>query len=178
MFKCLSKILICIIIFLGLGIFCKMDSSYKEIIKYSLYEDNISFSSFEEVYNKYLGGLFPLEGIVGSTTQAVFNEELVVSSSIPYYDGAMLEVGYNYLVPSLNDGVVVFVGEKEKYGNVVIIESSDNIKIWYGNVCNVNNVLYDHINKGDIVGESCDNYLYLLYNKDNEFLDYDELEIW
>ena len=114
----------------------------------------------------------------GNSTQAVFIEELVVSSSIPYYDGAMLEVGYNYLVPSLKDGVVVFVGEKERYGNVVIIESNEGVKIWYGNVCNVNNVLYDHINKGDIVGESCDNYLYLLYNKDNKFLDYEELENW
>lgn len=178
MFKYIIKILLCLIFFLGLGIFCKMDSNYKKIIKYSLYEDNISFSNFENIYNKYLGGVFPLEGMGGNSTQAVFNEELVVSSSIPYYDGAMLEVGYNYLVPSLKDGVIVFVGEKERYGNVVIIESNEGVKIWYGNVCNVNNVLYDHINKGDIVGESCDNYLYLLYNKDNKFLDYEELENW
>ena len=87
----------------------------------------------------------------------------------------MLEVGYNYLIPSLNDGVVVYVGKKEKYGNVFIIENTDGVNVWYGNVCNGNFVLYDHVNKGDIVGESCDNYIYLLYNKDNIFLDYEEL---
>lgn len=173
--KYLNKVLICISLFLVLGIVGKYNSNYKEIIKYRLYEDTISFSAIENIYNKYLGGIFPLEGIFGGTTKAVFNEELVYNSSIPYYDGAMFEVGYNYLVPSLGDGIVVYLGEKEKYGNVVIIEDSEGVNVWYGNVCNVNNVLYDHINKGDIVGESCDNYLYLLYNKDNEFLDYNEL---
>ena len=172
MIKYLSKCLICIVMFLVLGIVCKLNSGYKETIKYKLYEDNVSFSAFEKIYNKYLGGIFPIEGTFGENSQAVFNEDLVYNSSIPYYDGAMLEVGYNYLIPSLDDGIVVYIGEKEKYGNVVMIENSDEINVWYGNVCNVNVVLYDHINKGDIIGESCDNYLYLLYNKDNEFLDY------
>ena len=171
----LNKIMICIILFLILGIICKMDNNYKEMINYKLYQDNISFSVFENIYNKYLGGIFPLEGIGVNSRQAVFNEDLVYSSSIPYYDGAMLDVGYSYLIPSLSDGIVVYVGEKEKYGNVVIIEKSDGINIWYGNVCNSNFVLYDHVNRGDIIGESCDKYIYLLYNKDNIFLDYDEL---
>lgn len=173
--KYINKSLVCIIVFLGLGIICKLDNDYKELVNYKLYQDNVSFSQFEKIYNKYLGGIFPLEGMVGSGSQAVFNEDLVYTSSIPYFDGAMLEVGYNYLIPSLNDGVVVYVGKKEKYGNVFIIENTDGVNVWYGNVCNGNFVLYDHVNKGDIVGESCDNYIYLLYNKDNIFLDYEEL---
>ena len=43
---------------------------------------------------------------------------------------------------------------------------------WYGNICNTNMLIYDHVKKGDIIGEVCDNYLYLVYNKDNNFLDY------
>ena len=175
MIRYLSKCLVCLGLFLVLGIFCKYSSEYKELIKYKIYEDNVSFSVFEEVYNKYLGGVFPMEGYFGLKSEAVFNEELVMKDSIPYYDGLMINVGYNYLIPNMDEGVVVYIGEKEKYGNVVMIENSDGINIWYGNVCNSNVALYDHINKGDIIGESCDNYLYLLYNKDNEFLDYDEI---
>lgn len=174
MIRYLSKCLVCLGVFLVLGIFCKYSSEYKELIKYKIYEDNVSFAVFEDIYNRYLGGVFPIEGNFGLKSEAVFNEDLVYNSSIPYYDGAMLEVGYNYLIPSLDGGVVVYIGEKEKYGNVVMIENDDGINIWYGNVCSCNVVLYDHVNNGDIIGESCDNYLYLLYNKDNVFLDYND----
>lgn len=168
---------ICIILFLVVGIVCKSNSDYRERVKYRLYEDNISFGMFSDIYNKYLGGIFPIEGMFNMESSAVFNEELVIKSSIPYKDGAMLDVGYNYLIPSLGDGVVIYIGKKDGYGNVVIVENEDNINIWYGNVCNVNVMLYDYVKKGEIIGEVCDNYLYLLYNKDNEFWDYDDLGI-
>lgn len=172
--KIFLKGFICVIVFLLLGIFCKKNTDYRDIVKYRLYEDNISFLYFENIYNKYLGGIFPIEGIFDGGIRAVFNEELSFYSSIPYYDGLMLDVGNNYLIPSLEKGIVVYIGEKDKYGNVVIINGEDSIDIWYGNVCNVNVGLYDRVNKGDIVGESCDKYLYLLYNKDNVFLDCNE----
>ena len=85
--KYINKSLVCIIVFLGLGIICILDNDYKELVNYKLYQDNVSFSQFEKIYNKYLGGIFPLEGMVGSGSQAVFNEDLVYTSSIPYFDG-------------------------------------------------------------------------------------------
>lgn len=174
MTRLFNKILICIIFFLVLGIVCKQDNKYRELIKYKLYEDNFSFSVFESYYNKYLGDIIPIEGLFNDDIKTVFNEDLVYNSSIPYYDGVMLEVGYNYLIPNIDKGVVVYIGKKDKYGNVVIVENGDGVNIWYGNVCNTNVGLYDHLNNGDLIGESCDNYLYLLYNKDNVFIDYED----
>ena len=141
------------------------------MIKNRLYHDNIDFSMFSDIYNKYLGGVFPIENTFELKSTAVFNEKLVYNNSISYKDGVMLDVGYNYLVPSLAEGIIVYIGEKRDYGNVVIID--DGVKnIWYGNICNTNNLLYDHVKKGEIIGEVCDNYLYLVYNKDNKFLSY------
>ena len=61
--KKLTKYFICIIIFLLLGIISKQNIEYKEKIHQKLYEETISFTSFENLYNKYLGGIFPIENI-------------------------------------------------------------------------------------------------------------------
>lgn len=171
MIRFLNKIFFCIILFLVLGIVSKSNSDYRLVIRNKLYHDNINFIMFANIYNKYLGGLFPMDNIFDSKSLAVFNEKLIYNSSVSYKEGVKLDVCYNYLVPNLEDGVIIYIGEKKGYGNVVIIEG-DNKDIWYGNICNTNYLLYDHIKKGEIIGEVCGNYLYLLYNKDNKFLNY------
>jgi len=60
------------------------------------------------------------------------------------------------------------------YGKVIILETEDNINIWYGNVCNYTIKLYDHLSKGDIIGETCTNELYLVYKKEGKVLDYNK----
>ena len=168
----MKKILICIIIFLILGILCKKDNKYKEIINEELYKKSISFSKFENLYNKYLGGIFPIENLNTKNTVPVFNETLNYESITNYKEGAKLKVTNNYLIPNLESGIVTYIGEKENYNNVIIIETKDNINIWYGNVCNQPIKLYDHLNKGDIIGETCTNELYLVYKKNGKILNY------
>lgn len=170
----INKSLICIIIFLILGIISKKNIQYKQVIKNKLYEETISFTKFENFYNKYLGGIFPIENINPNNTISVFNEKLEYQNISTYLDGAKLEVDINYLVPNLEDGIVVYIGPKEKYGNVIIIETTKQINIWYGNICNYNLKLYDHLKKGDIIGETCNNELYLVYKKDGQILDYND----
>lgn len=172
--KTIIKSLICIIIFLILGIISKKNTQYKELIKNKLYEETISFTKFENLYNKYLGGIFPIENINQNTTAPVFSENLNYKSISKYQDGAKLEVDENYLIPNQENGIITYIGEKENYGKVIIIETEDNLNIWYGNVCNYNLKLYDHLNKGDIIGETCTNELYLVYKKDNQILDYNQ----
>jgi len=104
----------------------------------------------------------------------VFNEKLDYLNESVYYDGVRLEVINNYLVPVIKEGMVVYVGEKENYGNVVIVEGVDGVSIWYGNMNRVAVELYDYVNMGDYLGETLDNNLYLVYSKDNKFLDYRE----
>ena len=116
----------------------------------------------------------PLENITNSKVKKVFNEKLNYTKISPYQEGANLEVTKNYLVPNQESGVVVYVGEKENYGNTIIIEDLNNINTWYGNICNTPIKLYDYIEKGSYIGETCNEHLYLVYSKDNQFLNYEE----
>ena len=70
--------------------------------------------------------------------------------------------------------MVIFVGEKENYGNVVIIEGIDGIDIWYGNMETTTVKLYDYIEKNTYLGTTKENILYLIYQKDGKFLNYEE----
>ena len=70
--------------------------------------------------------------------------------------------------------MVVYLGEKENYGNVVIIEGIDGIDIWYGNMETISVKLYDYVEKSSYLGQTKDNNLYLAYSKDGKFLDYKE----
>lgn len=166
------KFLLCSCLFLLLGIICKLDNSYKIYLEKKIYKDYLDFSSVRLFYDKYMGGVFPIENSINKGVVSVFNEELNYKSLESYKDGASLEVDYNYLVPSINKGLVVYVGEKEGYGNVVIIEGDNNIDIWYGNLRNTVVSLYDFVSSGSYIGEVCDNKLYLVYTKKNNFLDY------
>ena len=41
-----------------------------------------------------------------------------------YLDGVKLKVSANYMVPVLESGIVIFMGEKDGYGNTVVIAVS------------------------------------------------------
>ena len=78
----------------------------------------------------------------------------------------------NNLIPLLKDGLVIYVGQKEEYGNTIIVSGSDGIDIWYSNMDNINIKLYDYLEKGTLLGES--NSLILVYKKDGEVLNYND----
>lgn len=166
------KNLVCIIVFLVLGIACKRNVDYRDYVYKKIYQENIDFSNMKVFYNKYLGGIFPLEDVFTVNSKMVFNEELVYHSVNDYEEGAVLEVNYNYLVPSTSKGIVVYIGEKNKYGNVVIVEGDDGVDIWYGNLSNTMVNIYDVVDNGTYLGEVSDNKMYIVYSKKNEFLDY------
>ena len=170
--KFIIKVLICINLFLILGIVSKSSIKYKEVINSKLYKENLSFVKFEKIYNKYLGDIFPIELVNNEKISAVFNEKLSYNMSEKYKDGVKLDVVENYLVPSQDNGIIVYIGKKDDYGNVIILENDDNINVWYGNICNYNVKLYDRVNKGDIIGEVCNNELYLVYKRNGQVLDY------
>lgn len=166
--------LLCFLLFLILAILAKNNNQYKEIIKKSLYQEQIEFSSIKKFYNKYLGGVFPLEFKFPKNTSYVFNEKITYHEAIPYQDGVKLTVTENYLVPSLENGIVVYIGEKEYYQKVIIIENDSGTDFWYGNLCNPIVRLYDQIKKGDYLGTSCDNSIYFLVTKKNKVLNYQD----
>lgn len=167
------RILIVIVVFLSLAIASKSNKQYKDIIIKNLYQEDISFVKIKNLYNKYLGGIIPLDK-VSPTLTPVFNEQLEYTDETEYYDGVKLEVSDKYLVPILEEGMVVYIGEKENYGNVIIIEGIDGIEIWYGFIETTAVKLYDYVEKYTYLGQTKDNYLFLAYKKDGNFLNYKE----
>ena len=169
----IKRSMLAIIIFLVLAIASKSSQNYKDIIVSNIYEKNFSFAKIKKIYQKYLGGIAPLDKAIDNAIP-VFDEKLTYDEISKYHDGAKLTVDNNYLVPTLNEGMVIFIGEKENYGNVIIIEGVDGIDIWYGNMDSTTVKLYDYIEKNKYLGTTKDNILYLVYQKDGVFLDYEE----
>lgn len=162
-----------IVIFLLLAIISKSNKEYKDIIVKNLYETNMSFAKIKNFYTKYLGGIIPLEKLEANTIP-VFKEELEYIEQSIYYDGVKLQVKDNYLVPIINEGMVVYIGKKDNYENVVIIEGLDGIEIWYGNLNKISVKLYDYVESGTYLGTVYNNKLYLVYSNNGKFLDYRE----
>ncbi|MBR5370426.1 MAG: M23 family metallopeptidase [Bacilli bacterium] len=165
--KALNKLLLSIIIFLIGMILVK--TKYKETIKTKFYEESLPFQKLKNTYNKYLGNIIEVE-----KTQEVFNETLSYTNISKYKDGVKLKVSNNYMVPILESGVVVFIGEKEDYKNTIIVEQTNGIDVFYGNIKGNNIKLYDYVEKGELLGETINNELYLVFQKDGAYLDYKE----
>jgi len=169
----ISKVLICCLIFMLLLIVVKIDEKYKDIIYKNVYEKNFSFAKANEIYTKYFGNLLPFENIVPED-EPVFSEKLVYSKANLYKDGVMLTVTDKYLVPVIETGIIVFIGEKDEYSKTIIVQQANGIDVWYGNV-NVSDVgLYDYVKKGQLLGEVIGKELYLVFQKNGDFLDYKE----
>ena len=166
--KALSKILLSIIIFLIGMILVKSNPKLKETIKTKVYEESLPFQKLKNTYKKYLGNVIEVE-----KTQEVFNETLSYNKASKYKDGVKLNVSNNYMVPILESGVVVFIGEKENYKNTIIVEQTNGIDVFYGNIKSNNIKLYDYVEKGELLGEA-NNELYLVFQKDGKYLDYKE----
>ena len=169
----LQRSMLALILLLLALILSKNNKNYKDMIISNIYEKNISFTKIKKLYNKYLGGITPLDKTINNVAP-VFNETLMYNTESKYHDGVKLEVDNNYLVPIITEGMIVFIGEKENYGNVVIIEGIDGINIWYGNIDKITKKLYDYVEKGSYLGTTKDNILYLAYQKDGQFLNYEE----
>lgn len=169
--KLIVQILICTILVLSTLITVKKSNKIKSLIKQNVYEKNINFASFNNLYKKYFGSNIPFSDKIFKEQQ-VFNEELKYYSYEEYKNGVKLTVDNNYLVPVLESGIVVFEGIKEDYGNIIIIQTTSGIDYWYGNIQNLNVKLYDYVEKGQLIGEASSNKIYLTFIKDGKYLDY------
>ena len=170
----LSKVCFCIILTLTILIMIKTNSKFKTDFYKNVYETNISFAQINEIYEKYAGSSIPFKDYFMDSTQSVFEETLKYQEAHKYLNGVKLIVDSQYLIPVLEEGLVIFIGEKEGYGNTVIIGQSNGIDVWYSNVLNPAVSLYDYVKKGSLVGNCNDNYFYLVFKKDGQVLNYEE----
>jgi len=167
----LSRFLIFVILTLITLIVLKSNPDIKKSFKEKVLSKNFSFAKINKIFKDKFGSPIPFSDKI--STEPVFSEKLDYKEASKYLDGVKLSVDKNYLIPSLKEGIVVFIGDKESYGNTVIIEGTDGVEIWYSNI-NSSIKLYDYIDKGTLVGEAKDNTIYLVFKKDDKILNYEK----
>ena len=85
----------------------KQKPEFKDFVKTKIFKDNISFAYINNLYNKYFGDILPSYDT--KDTEEVFNEKLEYKNYNQYLDGYKLEVSDSYLVPIIENGIVVFI---------------------------------------------------------------------
>lgn len=170
--KLITKFMIAIIFFLISIIFTNYSDKNLLLYKEYVFTESLPFTKIKGWYEDLFGEVLPTQ----DNSQTVFNGNLVYKDISEYYDGEKLLVSKNTLVNNITSGVVVFSGEKDNYGNTVIIQGIDGVDIWYGNLENVSVSLYDYIESNTVIGETKDEYLYLVIKKDNDFIKYEDYQ--
>lgn len=164
----INKVLMAVLLGIVSLIVMEYSPKFKTFMQEEVLGKNISFAFLGNLYNKYFGKVLPEDS---NKVAEVFNEKITFSSKEKYEDGDKLTVTNNYLVPVIQNGVVVFTGEKEGIGKVITIEGEDNSTITYGNIKNTNLKLYDYVNKGMFLGEVDGDTLYITILKNGETVD-------
>lgn len=105
---------------------------------------------------------------VNKVTNVFKNKETIpvikeVNTCSKYKDGIKCLNNGNVILKS--SGIVTFIGEKEGYNNTVIIQQSDGLYAWYGNI-NESVKLYDYLESGSVIGSSENEYYYVLLKDD------------
>lgn len=165
----ISKALLSIIFLLVSIILINKNENIKKFYEDKVFNDSMSFIKFNELYNKYFGSITSIY----PTEELVFNESIQYSNIDNYLNGKVLTVSNNYIVPSIGSGIIVYLGDKDNLGNTCIIQGVDGVDIWYSNIDTSNLTLYDYVSKGDMLGTTLSDKLYLTLEKNNEFIDYE-----
>ncbi len=170
-FKLLSHFLVCIIITLIGLIVLKSNADLRNFVYKNVFQSNLKFASINEFYEKYFGSSLPLSEKQSSLSM-VSSEKIEYSNLEKYKEGVKLKVSNNYTIPVIKSGIVIFAGVKEDYGNTVIVQTADDIEMWYSNLKDIKVNMYDYLKKGSIIGEADGKDLILVFTKDGKSLDY------
>lgn len=165
----ISRILLAIIFFLISVIYTNYSDKNLLLYKEYVLTESMPFVKIKSWYEDIFGEVLPHD----NTQMVGTSDELLISHIENYHDGEALSINTN-LLNAFSSGVVVFLGEKENYGNTIIIQGIDGYDIWYGNLDNISVKLYDYIEKDTLLGEVKDKKLYLVIKKNNEYIKYEE----
>lgn len=171
--KVFTRVLMGVIFVLISTIYIKWSDTNLKNYQKSVFETSISFTTINNWYEKYFGSVLPIN-IKQPKVETVGSTKNDFKEITKYQDGWQLKTTKGSGINTLNSGIVVFMGEKENYGNVTIIQGIDGVDIWYGNITNVNLSLYDYVDKNSLIGEAKEDNIYLVLTKDGNFLDYNE----
>ena len=161
------RVLLSIILFLTISIYVNFSDKNLLFFKKNLYDKSFNFSKINKIYNKYFGKVLP-----DADLKLVSKSKLTYKEVTPYKEGALLTEVDN--ISLFKSGIVVFIGEKENYGNTIIVQGMDGIDYWYGNVIDVSVKLYDYIESDTIIANVKDKNLYVVFMKNGEVLKFEE----
>ena len=160
------RTIISIAIFFILYILLNNDSLYKNVSKV-VFDNTIDFTYIRSKTNKILG-------------KFTNKEYFVVSEKLEYKSVEKVNNSYrfitdnNYVINSLENGVVTFIGNIDGLGMSILVRSDDGYDYTYSNIENINVKMYDYIKKGVILGSTLGNYFYLSISKDNKYYNYED----
>ena len=164
----ISKLLGVMILFL-LGMILTKNNDYnKNIIKEKLFERNIPFQKIKGIYEKYFGNVLSISKEI-KKTEPVFKETIQYIKKEPKENGIELKVEENYLVPSIESGIIINIKE-----DAIIMEQVDGIEVTYKNIEKGDFSLYDYIEKGEIIGKVTNDELFLTFQKNGEIINYQD----
>lgn len=170
--KLLNQFLLTVLLFLIGMIFIKQNPDNKALLKEKIYEESFPFTQLKSTYQKYFGNILSFRK--KKEVKPVSSEFVSFHKIESYENGIQVEVSEEEGIPILESGVVVYIGEKEHLGLTIIVEQMDGTKTFYGNIKSHSIKLYDYVEKGDILGKAKDNMLYLAFQKDGKYINYEK----
>lgn len=172
--RIVSKLLLSIIFLLVSIILINKNNNVKEFYQKNIYTNSWSFTKFNSLYNKYFGSL--VKDYQVPDTSSVFNEALSYSHIEDYLNGSILSVSNNYMVPVIESGIIVYLGDKDALKNTCIVQGVDGVDIWYSNIDISKLTLMDYVNKGEFLSTTLSDKLYLTLERGNEYIKYEDYQ--
>lgn len=160
------RTLITVILVFSVLIVTNFSDLAKDFVKKYLFKTDFKFSTINTLFNKYFLNITPKKEVPVN-----LEESLDFKTATEYKDGVSLTMEKGSSVSLIESGIIVFIGEKEGYNKTVIVQQSNGVDAWYGNIDNIEVNLYDYIEKNKTIGTSNDK-LYLVFQKDGVYLDY------
>lgn len=163
--KFINQLLICTIIFLLTIIVTNIVPSSRDYIKNNVFNNSINFFKF----NKYFKNIFmpkkeEIEPVITGNISKIVKHDT-------YLDGIKLTFSNNNTnVSALNTGIIVYIGDKDNYKNLIIVQGFDGNDIWYGMISDSNYKLYDYVSKNDIIGQTIENELILVGKSKSNYI--------
>lgn len=164
-----NVLIVSVLVFFG-SLLVNKSSSISNFLYNNIYDNYLNIPNIKKIYNT-IGDIIPFQNIIKE--EAVFNEKNTYKDISKFNNGFSLTLNNNY-VSALNSGIVIYIGNKDDYNKTVIIENSDGVEEWYGNLNNISVNLYDYVKKNDLIGDTFNNTLYLEFKKGDKYLDYKE----
>lgn len=156
--KLLSKLYTIVIFTMFVIILSNTNESFKNFLIDDVLNHTMDFSKVNNALDNVTNVFKEDE------SKIVFNEE---KEQEEYKDGYKYYTKINEEIKLKDSGIITFIGEKEGYGNTIIVQQSNGYYAWYGNI-NEEVKLYDYIESGESIGKSKNDYYYYVLLKEDK----------